>query len=178
METRRIRRLKQRHVRRVVLGMTSIGALGLAVGLALPRSITASVVLLAVAVVSLAAVGARADSLAPIHGLDGVGRLSTVSAISTAFDSFRSRIVGTARTIRERVSLQLAGSADDLEQGADELARPIDPLTMPEAVIKVRSRYEPRDTRLAPPSPERLESSGVPAGCVSAGARTSTPRSC
>jgi hypothetical protein len=133
-------------------------------------------VLLAVAVVSLAAIGARADSRAPIHGLDGVGRLSTVSAISTAFDSFRSRIVGTARTIRERVSLQLASSADDLDS-ADELG-PIDPLTMPEAVIKVRSRYEPRDTRLAPPSPERSESSGIPAGCVSAGARTSTPRSC
>src|SRR6478672_1396868 len=100
METRRIRRLKQRHLHRVVLVMTSIGVLGLGVGLALPRSITASVVLLAVAVLCLGTIGARADVLAPSHGLNRVVRLSTTSAISTAFDSFRSRIVGTAATLR------------------------------------------------------------------------------
>jgi hypothetical protein len=160
METRRIRRLKQRHLRRVVLVMTSIGALGLGIGLALPRSITASVVLLAVAVVCLGAIGARADFVAPSHGLNRVVRLSTASAISTTFDSFRSRIVGTARTIRERVSLQLPGSARDLEQGADESAPPNDPPTVPDAVVKVKSRYErPIDVGFALPSPERSESS-------------------
>jgi hypothetical protein len=160
METRRIRRLKQRHLRRVVLVMASVGAVGLGIGLALPRSTMASVLLLAAAVSSLATIGARADSLAPGHGLNRVVRLSPSSAISTAFDSFRSRIAGTAHTIRERLSLQLAGSAQDLEQLADELAPPTDLQTMPDAVVTVKSRYErPSRPQLALPAPEGSESS-------------------
>jgi hypothetical protein len=160
METRRIRRLKQRHLRRVVLVMTSVGAVGLGVGLALPRSTTASVLLLAVAVSSLATIGARADSLAPGHGLNRVVRLSPTSAVSTAFDSFRSRIVGTVHIIRERVSLQLAGSAQDLEPVADAPAQPIDVQTIPDAVIRVKSQYErPNRPQLARPAPEGSESS-------------------
>jgi hypothetical protein len=122
METRRIRRVNQRHRRRVVLVTASIGALGLGVGLVLPRSTAASVVLLAVAALCLGAIGARAEFRAPSHGLNRVVRLSTRSATSAAVDSFRSRIIGSARTIRARVSLQLAGSAPELEQGADEFA--------------------------------------------------------
>jgi hypothetical protein len=132
METRRIRRRKQRHMRRIFIVMTSIGALGLGVGLALPRNITASALLLAAAVLSLATIGARAEALAPSHGLNRVVRLSTISAISAALDSFRSRIVGTAHALRHRAALQPAGSAHDLEQRGDEFARQVDLPAMPE----------------------------------------------
>jgi hypothetical protein len=132
METRRIRRLKQRHLRRVLVVMTSIGALGLGVGLALPRSTVGSELLLAVALVSLATIGLRAESLAPSHGLNRVVRLSAPSAISTALDSFRSKMVGTANAIRHRALPPPTGAADDLAYGADELVRPVDMHTVPQ----------------------------------------------
>jgi hypothetical protein len=126
METRRIRRRKQRHLHRILAVMASIGALGLGVGLALPRSTTASVLLLAMALLGLASIGARAEFVAPSHGLTRVVRLPTTTAISAAFDSFRSKIVGTVHTIQHRAALQSAGSALDREQGADELVRRVD----------------------------------------------------
>jgi hypothetical protein len=102
METRRIRRLQQRRVRRVLVVMMSVAALGLGVGLALPRSATLSVLLLALAVASLVTIGVRAEAVAPSHGLTRVVRLPTASAISATLDSFRSRIVGTVDSLRHR----------------------------------------------------------------------------
>jgi hypothetical protein len=112
--------------------MTSIGALGLGVGLALPRSTTASAFVVAVAVLSLATIGVRAESRAPGHGLHHVVRLSAPSAISTALDSFRSKIVGTALAVRHRVLPEPAGTADGFAYGADEFVRPVDMHAMPQ----------------------------------------------
>jgi hypothetical protein len=138
-----------------MLVMTSIGALGLGIGLALPRSTTAAVALLAVAVLSLATVGARADALAPSHGLNRVVRLSTTSAVSTGFDSCWSRIAGSARTLRERVSARLVGSPPELE---DDVAVAMDQRATAETVIKVKTEYEPPNRgQLALPSPEGSE---------------------
>jgi hypothetical protein len=160
METRRIRRLKQRHLRRVVLVMTSIAALGLGVGLALPRSTVASALLLAVSGAILVTIGASADFVAPSHGINWVVRLSPVSAISTAFDSFRSRVLGTSRTVRERVSRRMVGSARDLDRGTGEFAGPVDLLTLPDAVIRVKAEPEaPNEPPMARPSPDRTEAS-------------------
>jgi hypothetical protein len=112
--------------------MTSIGALGLGVGLALPRSTTASALLLAVAVLSLATIGVRAEFLAPSHGLDRVVRLSTSSAVSTAIDSFWSKMVGTAKAIRHRALPPPTSVGDDRAYGAEEFVRPMDMHTMPQ----------------------------------------------
>src|SRR6476660_1239214 len=102
METRRIRRLAQRRMRRTVLVVTSIGLLGLGVGLALPRSAPLSALLVVVAVVSLVAVTSRTDARAPSHSLHGVVRLPTTAALSATLDSYRARVVGTTHALRQR----------------------------------------------------------------------------
>jgi hypothetical protein len=138
METRRIRRLEQRRLRRILVVMTSIGMLGLGLGLALPRSTPASALLLVVAVLSLVAITARADSVAPSHGLKGVIRLPTTAAISTSLESFRARVVGTThaiRPIRPRAPQRSSGSANVVEHGPDEFVRPVDVNTMPDRAM-------------------------------------------
>src|SRR6266542_3364924 len=126
METRRIRRLQQRRVRRVAVVMSSIGALGLGVGLALPRSATASVLLLAVALASLITIGVRVDARVPSHSMTRVVWLPTAAAVSATLASFRSRIIGTAYAIRERVQPQAAADAHDREEDPDESVRRVD----------------------------------------------------
>jgi hypothetical protein len=137
METRRIRRLQQRRLRRVLVVMLSIGALGLGVGLALPRSATFSVLLLAVAVSSLVTIGVRADAVAPSHGLTRVVRLPTASAISATLESFRSRIVGTVDSLRHRGAPRRAvavhGHAD-----AEDDARQLDLRTTRDTAVDAR----------------------------------------
>src|SRR5256885_1228787 len=99
METRRIRRLDRRRSRRAIVVMIALGAIGVAVGLTLPRSTTASALILAVAVPSLATIALRAESFAPTHGLHHVVRLPMRSAVSATMESFWSRVVGTTRSI-------------------------------------------------------------------------------
>ena len=59
METRRTRRYHHRNIRRIALIALSIGIVGLAVGLSLPRSANASLLLLLVATLILATTGLR-----------------------------------------------------------------------------------------------------------------------
>jgi hypothetical protein len=133
METRRIRRLQQRRVRRVLVVMMSIGALGLGVGLALPRSATLSVLLLALAVASLVTIGVRAEAVAPSHGLTRVVRLPTASAISATLDSFRSRVVGTVDSLRHRAVPRRAAALHDGD--VDGYAREVDLRTTPDTAV-------------------------------------------
>ena len=126
METRRIRRLAQRRLRRTVVVVTSIGLLGLGVGLALPRSVPLSALLVVVAVVSLVAVTTRTDALAPSHSLSGVVRLPTTAALSATLDSFRSRIVGTTHGLIERAPQPSPLAPYVLDYGPDEFVRPIE----------------------------------------------------
>jgi hypothetical protein len=135
METRRIRRLQQRRVRRLAVVMSSIGALGLGVGLALPRSVTASVFLLAVALASLVTIGVRVGARAPRHSMTQVVRLPTAAAVSATVDSFRSRIIGTARAIRDRVQPQPAAESHDHDETTDESVRRVDLRTTPETAM-------------------------------------------
>lgn len=105
--------------------VTSIGLLGLGVGLALPRSAPMSALLVVIAVVSLVAVTTRTDALAPSHSLNGVVRLPTTAAVSATLDSFRSRIVGTTQGLR-RAPQPSPLAAYVLDYGPDEFVRPID----------------------------------------------------
>jgi hypothetical protein len=82
METRRNRRIKQRRARRTVVAIASIGVLGIAVGLVLPRSTTASALLLAIALVSM---------------VTAVWNASTTTALR---DRFSTNVVAAADSIR------------------------------------------------------------------------------
>jgi hypothetical protein len=135
METRRIRRLQQRRLRRVLVVMMSIGALGLGVGLALPRSATFSVLLLALAIPSLVTIGVRAEAAAPSHGLTRVVRLPTSSAVSATLDSFRSRIVGTVESLLHRAVPQRAAAVHEHDGDAQDYARQVDLRTAPDTAV-------------------------------------------
>src|SRR5436190_14025623 len=93
METRRTRRIKQR--RRVIGIGASLGVLGLGVGLALPRSETASLLLLAIAAATFATAGFRAAASTHDRNLKRRMRTPNASATSALRDWFWSRIVAT-----------------------------------------------------------------------------------
>jgi hypothetical protein len=57
METRRTRRIQNRHNRLVAVVVVSVGVLGFGIGLALPRGTTVALLLLALAVVGIATAG-------------------------------------------------------------------------------------------------------------------------
>ena len=99
METRRIRRLERRRSQRIIATTVALGAVGVAVGLALPRNPTASTLTLVLAVGALAAIALRADSAAPSHGLRHVVRLPIRSAVAASVASLSSRVVGTLRVM-------------------------------------------------------------------------------
>src|SRR5690349_15516476 len=120
METRRIRRLAQRRLRRSLMVATSIGLLGLGVGLALPRSAPLAAFLVVVAVVSLVGISARAEMRAPSHSLHGVVRLPTAAAISATLDSYRARVVGTTHALWQRPPEPSPIAPYVLDYGPDE----------------------------------------------------------
>jgi hypothetical protein len=84
METRRIRRLERGRWRRTVAIAAALGAIGVALGLALPQNTTASAVILVVAVGTLAAIALRAHSIRP--------------SVGASDGSFWSSLVVTSRT--------------------------------------------------------------------------------
>src|SRR5262245_66594142 len=92
MESRRVRRVEQRRVRRVLIVLASIGALGLGVGMSLPRNTVAAVLVLVAAASSLAIVWARAEHRAPSHGLTSVVRFPAKVAAGARADAPRPRI--------------------------------------------------------------------------------------
>ena len=87
METRRIRRLERRRSQRIITTALALGAVGVAVGLALPRNPTASALTLVLAAGALAAIALHADSAAPSHGLRHVVRLPIRSAVAASVAS-------------------------------------------------------------------------------------------
>jgi hypothetical protein len=97
METRRIRRLERRRLRRIVALCLSIAVIGVAVGMTLPQSTTASVVLLGAAVGCLVVLVVRGDAMAPLHGLRRVVRLPLRRSISATMESVWRRVVGSLR---------------------------------------------------------------------------------
>ncbi|HEY3669897.1 MAG TPA: hypothetical protein VGN51_03105 [Acidimicrobiia bacterium] len=84
---------------RTAVTTTLFALMGVGVGLVLPRSTTASVVLLAGAAACLALVALHAESLAPLHGLHRVVRLPFLRSIALTCVSFTSRAVGSVRAL-------------------------------------------------------------------------------
>ena len=84
----------------------------------LPRSTTASVVLLASAAVCLAAVALHAESFAPLHGLHRVVRLPLLRSISATVASFSARVVGSLRALRHLRPTPSAIVLDELDEDA------------------------------------------------------------
>ncbi len=119
METRRILRLQRRRTHRTAVLAVLCAALGVGVGLLLPRSTAASVVLLASAAVCLAALALHAESFAPLHGLHRVVRLPFLRSISATFASFGARVVGSLRGLsRLRPSSSSPIVLDELDEDA------------------------------------------------------------
>jgi len=84
-------------MRRTAFIAMSMAMIGIAVGTALPQSITASVALLVAAACCLAIVLMRDPFRAPLHGLHWVVRLPLRTSVAVMVESFRSRLVGTLR---------------------------------------------------------------------------------
>jgi hypothetical protein len=147
METRRIRRLERRRSQRIIATAVALGAVGVAVGLALPRNPTASALTLVLAVGALAAIALRADSAAPSHGLRHVVRLPIRSAVSASVASLSSRVVGTFRVIWRSTPSAVPDAKPDSDAQAWWATRP-DPGT--EAASLAPAPSEPERTEHAP----------------------------
>ena len=120
METRRVRRLEHRRTRRVIVVATSICALGFGAGMSLPRNTAVAVLVTATAAASLALVWARADRRARSHALTHVVRLSAKGAATATWDSWRSRVGGTARAVRDRLWSSTPAVDDDVDREEDD----------------------------------------------------------
>ena len=99
METRRIRRQERRRAHRIAGLAVSVAVLCVAIGMSLPHSTTASVLLFVAAGGCLLIVVMRDEARAPLHGLHGVVRLPLVAATSATLASFWSRLAGSARAV-------------------------------------------------------------------------------
>jgi hypothetical protein len=102
METRRIRRLERRRAHRIAGLAVSVAVLCVAIGMSLPHSTTASVLLFVAAACCLVIVVMRDEARAPLHGLHRVIRLPFSSALSATLASFWSRVRGSARAVLGR----------------------------------------------------------------------------
>jgi len=111
METRRTRRMHQRNMRRIALFASSIGIVGLAVGLSLPHSATASLLLLVVATLILASTGLRVA--APTTG--------------PAFERWRDRARASRHATFERWRARLAPIGEVLFPSAPPAPNAPDP---------------------------------------------------
>jgi len=91
METRRTRRMHQRNMRRIALFALSIGIVGLAVGLSLPHSATASLLLLVVATLILATTGLRVAAPTTSPAFERLRDRARVSRHAT-FERWRAKL--------------------------------------------------------------------------------------
>ena len=99
METRRIRRQERRRAHRIAGLAVSVAVLCVAIGMSLPDSTTASVLLFVAAGGCLLIVVMRDEARAPLHGLHRVVRLPLFVATSATLASFWSRLSGSARAV-------------------------------------------------------------------------------
>ena len=86
IETRRIRRLARRRMYRNVALACSLAALGLALGMALPRSTLGSLLVFVAAASCALVVVIRDETLAPTHGLHRVIRLPLRTSVSATLE--------------------------------------------------------------------------------------------
>ena len=77
----------------------SLAALGLALGMALPRSTLGSLLVFVAAASCALVVVMRDETLAPTHGLHRVIRLPLRTSVSATLESFWSRVVGTVHAV-------------------------------------------------------------------------------
>jgi hypothetical protein len=102
METRRIRRLERRRAHRIAWLAVSVAVLCVAIGMSLPHSTTASVLLFVAAGGCLVIVVMRDEARAPLHGLHRVVRLPFAAALAATAASFWSRVTGSLRAVLGR----------------------------------------------------------------------------
>jgi hypothetical protein len=97
----------------------SLAALGLALGMALPRSTTGSLLVFVAAASCALIVVMRDDALAPTHGLRRVIRLPLRRSVSATLESFWSRVVGTVRAVVARRPKPVALVLDEADEDAE-----------------------------------------------------------
>jgi hypothetical protein len=99
METRRIRRRERQRAHRIAGLAVSVGVLCVAIGMSLPHSATASVLLFTAAACCLLILVMRDETRAPLHGLRRVVRLPMLRSLAVTFASFGARVAGTFQSV-------------------------------------------------------------------------------
>ncbi len=94
----------------------SLAALGLALGMALPRSTLGSLLVFVAAVSCALVVVMRDERLAPTHGLHHAIRLPLRTSVSATLESFWSRLVGTLRAVVTRTPKPVALALDEPDE--------------------------------------------------------------
>jgi hypothetical protein len=138
METRRIRRLERRRVRRIAALCVSIAVIGVAVGMTLPQSTTVSVVLLGAAAGCLVILVVRGEAMAPLHGLRRVVRLPMRRAIAATTESLWRRLLGSLRALARLRPQPTPLVLDELDDESREWWG-VQPVTPPTAVVDEKS---------------------------------------
>jgi hypothetical protein len=181
METRRIRRLERRRARRIAALAISVAVLCVAIGMSLPHSTTASVLLFVAAGGCLLIVLLRDETRAPLHGLHRVVRLPLFTAVSATAASFWSRITGSLQATVGRRMQPTPIPLDEPDEEADEwwgpaaaVPPPLEPfpaapeLAIPEPIDAEPVRPIPEPVVAAPVSSARVPAKG---SRLTAGAR-------
>jgi hypothetical protein len=168
METRRIRRLERRRVHRTAVLSTALAALGVALGLALPRSTLGAIVIFAAAGCGALMVMLRDESVASLHGLRRVVRLPLRRSVSATFESFSSRVAGSLRVVLARRPTPTPQVLDEPEDEAEAWWGPasasVDPLSPAPAESPLRAPELPAPVVSAPVGSARVPADGGPTG--------------
>jgi hypothetical protein len=168
METRRIRRRERQRAHRIAALAVSVGVLCVAIGMALPHSVTASMLLFAAAACCLVVLVLRDETRAPLHGLRRVVRLPVWRSLAVTSASFGARVVGTfhAAVGRRFQPTPIAADEDDDEAEAwwGASSAELAPLPLMSAVPDAEPDAEPTPTPvLEPVLAAPMQSAHVPA---------------
>mgnify|MGYP000873098681 CR=1 FL=1 len=95
-------------------------ATGVAIGMTLPHSTTASVALLGGAAACLVLVAVRRDAVAPLHGLHRIVRLPFGTSVAATFASLWSRVAGSVGAVAQLRPRPTPLVLDEPDDEADE----------------------------------------------------------
>jgi hypothetical protein len=155
METRRIRRQERRRAHRIAGLAVSVAVLCVAIGMSLPHSTTASVLLFVAAGGCLVIVVMRDEARAPLHGLHRVVRLPLFAAVSATLASFWSRLTGSVQAVvgqrMQPTPIVLDEPDDEAEAWWGRTAAAPPPLT---PLLSSMPAFEPEAPEALAPEPE------------------------
>jgi hypothetical protein len=173
METRRIRRRERQRAHRIAGLAASVGVLCVAIGMSLPHSTTASVLLFAAAAGCLAVFVMRDETRAPLHGVGRVVRLPLFRSIAVTCASFGARVSGTFQALVGRrfqpTPIVLDEDDDEAEAWWGSTTAVPPPLDLSLLQAQVVEDAEPAPPEPAIPVLEPVVAAPMPSARVSSG---------